>query len=63
MNYKHIIKKFSKYIIMFIIVLLSCFIITKSSININHAFLISLIACTSFITIDQYAPSYIIVNK
>ena len=63
MDYKHILKKFSKYIIMFIIVLFSCVIITKSSIDINKALVISLIACTTFISLDQYAPSYTIINK
>lgn len=62
-NYKNIIKKFIKYMVLFFSVFISSNIITKYSINKLHAVLIALIASTTFIIIDQYAPSYIIQDK
>lgn len=54
---KNIIKKIIKYIIMFFVVCFAVIFISKSSISKFKCILISLIACTSFVIIDQISPS------
>jgi hypothetical protein len=62
-NIKDLINKIFKYIIIFNIIFVSCYIILKDKIILSQSILISLIACTTFIIIDKVSPSYIVYYK
>jgi hypothetical protein len=52
-----------KYIILFIVVSLSTFMIPNCSILNLHAFYIGLLASTTFVILDKVFPHTVIVNE
>tara|TARA_Y100000817_G_scaffold309123_1_gene297805 strand:- start:374 stop:565 length:192 start_codon:yes stop_codon:yes gene_type:complete len=58
MNLKHLFK----YLIMLIVITVSTFYIPNCSIINEHAIYIGLLAATTFVLLDKYVPTVIIIK-
>jgi hypothetical protein len=55
---KNNIKHFIKYIIMFMVIILTTYIVTKNTLTLEQYGVIAIVSTTVFIALDYYAPSY-----
>ena len=62
-NYKYIIIKTIKYLIIGIMTALACLYIPENNIDIKEAIVIGLISSIVFVLLDMYSPSVDIIIK